>query len=74
MKNGDGVAYSLYRVAHEDEIAKIEELNNFSKIKIYLQSHTDLKRPSDDPFFDPKVIYFAEVLGSHGELWSNDHD
>jgi hypothetical protein len=73
MKEGDGVAYSLYYVSHEDVLKKIDELSNFSKVKSYLQDHTDLQSPNDEPYFDPKVVYFAEVLGMHGELWTHDY-
>jgi len=69
MKERDNVAYSLYRVAHEEELSQIDELNNFDKIKTFLQTHTSLPNLSNNPFFDPKVVYFAEVLGSHEELW-----
>ena len=73
MKEGDGIAYALYRAAHQDELSKIGELNDFSKIKTYLLSHKDLKSPTNDSFFDPKVVYFAEVLGAHDVLWEHDN-
>lgn len=72
MKVGDGIAYALYRVVHEDELSKISELNDFSKIKDFILAHLDLKSPTNDSYFDPKVVYFAEVLGTHSELWSNE--
>jgi hypothetical protein len=70
MKGGDGVAYSLYYVFHEDVLKNIDELNDFSKVKSYLQDHADLQNPNNEPYFDPKVVYFAEILGTHDELWS----
>lgn len=72
MKEGDYVAYSLYRIAHEDECSHITELNDTTKIRDFLHTHTDLVNQSDNPFFDPKVIYFAEILGSHSELWGHE--
>ena len=63
IKEGDGIAYALLYVAHENELSKIDALHNFDKISEYLLAHTDLQSTDDNAFFDPKVVYFAEVLG-----------
>ena len=70
MKDGDMIAYALFRAAHEEKIARIQELNDFNRMKSYLQTHRDSDSHNNDPYFDPKVTYFAEILGSHDELWS----
>lgn len=67
MKEGDGVAYALLYAAHEDKLSKIDELHSFDKISKYLSTHTDVQSISDNSFFDPKVVYFAEVLGGASE-------
>ncbi len=74
MKEGDYVAYALYRTAHEDELKHINELNDTDKIREFLHTHTDLVNRSNNSFFDSKVIYYAEVLGAQDHLEEhNDH-
>ncbi len=36
-------------------------------INKFLSLHTDLHPVGDNEFFDPKVVYFAEVLGGDSE-------
>jgi hypothetical protein len=67
IKEGDGIAYALIYVAQEDKLSKLNELHNFDKISDYLLEHTDLQSTNDNEFFDPKVVYFAEILGTGAE-------
>jgi hypothetical protein len=67
MKEGDGIAYAIYHAAHAEELAHISELNNFHNIRDFLSNH-EIHYPDDNPYFDPKVVYYAEVLGLHDEL------
>lgn len=67
IKEGDGIAYALVYAAHENELSKIDALHNFDKISEYLLTHTDLQSTDDNSFFDPKVVYFSEILGGVDE-------
>jgi hypothetical protein len=67
IKEGDSIAYALVYAAHENKLSKIDALHNFDKISEYLLTHTDLQSADGDSFFDPKVVYFAEVLGGLDE-------
>ena len=68
IKEGDGVAYALKYVAEEDVLSKVSDLHDFDKIANYLLTHTDLQSDNND-FFDPKIVYFAEVLGEIHESY-----
>jgi hypothetical protein len=68
MHEGDGVAYALVYAANEETFSKNEALKSFKEINKFLFSHTDLCSLDGNEFFDPKVVYFAEVLGDDYEV------
>lgn len=63
IKKGDGVAWSLYYVAYEEELKQIPELSDWNKMKHFLETHTDRSNSEDIRYFSPKAMYCAEVLG-----------
>lgn len=71
MREGDGIAYAIYHAAHSEELEHIKELHDLHAVRDFLLSH-EIHSPNDNPYFDPRVVYYAEVLGSHGELWAED--
>lgn len=63
IKQGDGVAYAIYYSAHSKELEHVSRLNDFPSMRDFLLSH-EVHNPDNNPYFDPKVLYYAVVLGS----------
>ncbi|WP_106874171.1 hypothetical protein [Candidatus Phycorickettsia trachydisci] len=63
INKGDGVAWALYYVAHEEKLKQIPELSDRNRIKDFLETHTDRPNSDDIKYFSPQAIYYAEVLG-----------
>ncbi len=73
MQEGDYIAYSLYKMAHEDQLNELPELKDWDQMEAFLASHPEPKDSSNNvEFYNPEIRYFASVLGAHEELWGHD--
>ena len=71
IAHGDGVAYSLFYVVHQDEVDKLIKQHTSQEFIEFLNSTKFSDADLVYEFFDPKVVYLAKDLVAMETLGDN---